>query len=208
MGSSGGDIPRFADHIEHLINVAGPDLVGLGLDYAFPVDFVDLDKLITENSEYWPKADYPNVHVEFVSPARLSILPKRCSYGDTAISSCVACLAPTSCAWRRKSGAKLLAARPPVGRPIAVRRRAVVWQLAIARRSMANGVVFLLMTLCGNGLGPLAVGTLWMTYSHPLVPENDPPGPEGRGKGAGHHRPGGSDCPSLECAMKIKLPLW
>jgi membrane dipeptidase len=71
MGSSGADIPRFADHIEHLINVAGPDHVGLGLDYAFPVDFVDLEKLITENSEYWPKADYPNVHVEFVSPARL-----------------------------------------------------------------------------------------------------------------------------------------
>jgi membrane dipeptidase len=71
MGSSGADISRFADHLEHLINVAGPDHVGLGLDYAFPVDFVDLDKLITENAEYWPKADYPNVHVEFVSPARL-----------------------------------------------------------------------------------------------------------------------------------------
>ena len=71
MGSSGADIARFADHIDYLIDAAGPRHVGLGLDYAFPVDFVDLEKFIAENSEFWPKDEYADVRAEFVSPAQL-----------------------------------------------------------------------------------------------------------------------------------------
>nr|WP_302054137.1 membrane dipeptidase [Sphingomonas tagetis] len=75
IGSEGPDIKRFADHIDYLIDLAGPDHVGLGLDYGFPVDAGDLGELVANNPQFWPADQgYFDFHPEFVSPAQLADL--------------------------------------------------------------------------------------------------------------------------------------
>lgn len=71
MGSDGPDVGRYADHIDHLIDTAGPDHVGIGLDFAFPVAFEDMDKMVSDNPGFWPAEDYPDFHAQFVSPSQL-----------------------------------------------------------------------------------------------------------------------------------------
>jgi membrane dipeptidase len=90
MLGRGAPLPqRLADHIDHLVSVTGPDHVGLGLDYGFPVDVAGIDDIVAENPEYWPVAEgYHDGPILFLPPADLSkavaILIDR-GYGDDAL---------------------------------------------------------------------------------------------------------------------------
>jgi len=75
MGGEGPTAARLADHIEYVSDLAGPDHVGLGIDYSFPVDFEDVETLISSNPEFWPADQgYHEGGVSFFSPAQLGDL--------------------------------------------------------------------------------------------------------------------------------------
>ncbi|HKE37265.1 MAG TPA: membrane dipeptidase [Candidatus Baltobacteraceae bacterium] len=69
----GDAVERMVDHVEYLLKLAGPAHVGIGLDYAFPVDgTIDVDALVKANPEYWPlKSGYGKEKVEFAPPTAL-----------------------------------------------------------------------------------------------------------------------------------------
>ena len=63
---------RMADHIDHLVSVAGPQHVGLGLDFGFPVDVADIDEIVGANPQFWPVEEgYHDGPVRFLAPAQL-----------------------------------------------------------------------------------------------------------------------------------------
>ncbi|SEJ98809.1 membrane dipeptidase [Sphingobium sp. AP50] len=79
---------RMADHIDHIVAVAGPDHVGLGLDYGFPVEVADIDEIVAKNPEYWPVEEgYHDGSISFLPPGDLpqvvAILIERGYDGDT-----------------------------------------------------------------------------------------------------------------------------
>lgn len=55
LGENRTDSERLADHVEYLIDLAGPRHVGIGLDYAFPVEIEGIDTVIADNPQFWPK---------------------------------------------------------------------------------------------------------------------------------------------------------
>jgi len=65
-----------ASHVEYLLNVAGPRHVGIGLDYAFPVDSDShINEKIRANPGFWPPdRGYGVADVHFVAPADLLAL--------------------------------------------------------------------------------------------------------------------------------------
>ncbi|WP_374598036.1 dipeptidase [Sphingosinicella sp.] len=60
----------FADHVEHLIQVAGPKHVGIGLDYGFPVD-VDVSEIVAANPQFWPTSEGYHGRIDFLAPSIL-----------------------------------------------------------------------------------------------------------------------------------------
>lgn len=62
-----------ADHVEYLLEVAGPRHVGIGLDFAFPIrDAASTSEIIRANPGFWPKhRGYDVAQVRFLPPARL-----------------------------------------------------------------------------------------------------------------------------------------
>ncbi|MGC4250230.1 MAG: membrane dipeptidase [Sphingobium sp.] len=80
---------RFADHIDHLVTVAGVDHVGLGLDYGFPVEVAGIDEIVADNPQFWPiEEGYHDGPIRFLPPSDLpevvDILLKR-GYGEDAL---------------------------------------------------------------------------------------------------------------------------
>jgi membrane dipeptidase len=72
LGGSTDTAVRLADHVEHLISVAGPEHVGIGLDYGFPVEVADLDVILANNPEFWPESEgYHDSSMTFVAPAQI-----------------------------------------------------------------------------------------------------------------------------------------
>jgi len=72
LGPGDDDALKLADHVDYLLDVAGPRHVGIGLDYAFPVDATHTDDLIRANPGFWPPDrgySVPNSH--YASPAEL-----------------------------------------------------------------------------------------------------------------------------------------
>jgi membrane dipeptidase len=61
-----------ADHVEYLLNVAGSRHVGIGLDYAFPVDATATDELLRQNPRFWPpERGYSEPCSDYAAPAQL-----------------------------------------------------------------------------------------------------------------------------------------
>jgi membrane dipeptidase len=59
-------------HVDYLIHVAGPEHVGIGLDYAFPVESAGIDEIIAANPEFWPvQAGYGKAGIHFLPPQDL-----------------------------------------------------------------------------------------------------------------------------------------
>jgi membrane dipeptidase len=75
LGGNAAAPTRLADHIEYVSDLAGPAHVGLGSDFAFPVEFENIEKIIADNPEFWPPDQgYEDHAVKFFSPAQLGEL--------------------------------------------------------------------------------------------------------------------------------------
>lgn len=73
VGPTDDEVRALADHVEYLLDVAGPRHVGIGLDYSFPAANPDHTReLFRANPAFWPpERGYDVPEVRFVSPARL-----------------------------------------------------------------------------------------------------------------------------------------
>ena len=78
-----------ADHVAYLLDLAGPEHVGIGLDYGFPIEVADIDKIVADNPEFWPMSEgYHASSIEFVPPSHLVDLAEelaRRGYSEAAI---------------------------------------------------------------------------------------------------------------------------
>lgn len=70
LGEGRTDSERLADHVEYLIDLAGPRHVGIGLDYAFPVEIEGIEDIISSNPHFWPKNEYPEGKTTYSSPGQ------------------------------------------------------------------------------------------------------------------------------------------
>ncbi|BCQ35065.1 MULTISPECIES: dipeptidase [Erwinia] len=70
LGCDQPDAARFADHIDYLLNLAGPRHVGIALDYAFPVGSFSVEEILANHAEYWPAEEYQGGH-GYVAPEAL-----------------------------------------------------------------------------------------------------------------------------------------
>ena len=71
LGENRTDSERLADHVEYLRDLAGPRHVGIGLDYAFPVEIEGIDTVIADNPQFWPKNEYPAGATTYAAPAQM-----------------------------------------------------------------------------------------------------------------------------------------
>lgn len=74
LGENRTDSERLADHVEYLVDLVGPRHVGLGLDYAFPVDAGDIDATIARNPQFWPASEYPAGETSYSRPSQVGEL--------------------------------------------------------------------------------------------------------------------------------------
>jgi membrane dipeptidase len=70
LGDNDISTKRLANHIDYLVELIGPEHIGIGLDYAFEGDS-DLDELLVMNPNYWPPEQYNVSENKFVSPDQL-----------------------------------------------------------------------------------------------------------------------------------------
>jgi len=61
-----------ADHVEYLLDLVGPEHVGIGLDYFFEAD-VDpsFQEALAANEDYWPPGQYPGGAIRCAAPGQL-----------------------------------------------------------------------------------------------------------------------------------------
>lgn len=69
LGGNEGCHERFADHVLHVSDVAGPAHVGIALDYAF--DTGGIEAVLDAHADYWPRQEYPGGSVHFIAPEEL-----------------------------------------------------------------------------------------------------------------------------------------
>ena len=63
-----------ADHVDHYVNLLGPEHVGIGLDYAFESDDDEgegLGSVLERNTDYWPKAQYDCPDITCAAPSQI-----------------------------------------------------------------------------------------------------------------------------------------
>ena len=63
-----------ADHIDHYVNLLGPEHVGIGLDYAFESDDDEgkgLASVLERDTNYWPKAQYDYPGIDCAGPGQI-----------------------------------------------------------------------------------------------------------------------------------------
>lgn len=58
LGEGRTDSERLADHVEYLVDLVGHRHVGIGLDYAFPVEIEGIEDIIASNPHFWPTSEY------------------------------------------------------------------------------------------------------------------------------------------------------
>jgi membrane dipeptidase len=73
LGTDDIGAQALASHVDYLLDVAGPRHVGIGLDYAFPVDkSSNFNEQVRANPTFWPpNRGYGDREVLFVAPAHL-----------------------------------------------------------------------------------------------------------------------------------------
>lgn len=72
LGDPSSSSRRFADHVEYAIDLAGPDHVGIGLDYVFPVGSESVDDVVLANPHFWPpERGYDVAEVTCARPSQL-----------------------------------------------------------------------------------------------------------------------------------------
>ena len=61
-----------ADHVEYLLDLVGPDHVGIGLDYFFDAEVdASFQEALAGNEDYWPRDRYPGGAVRCAAPSQL-----------------------------------------------------------------------------------------------------------------------------------------
>lgn len=64
-----------ADHVEYLLDLVGPDHVGIGLDYFFEADLdASFQDALAGNEDYWPREQYPGGAIRCAAPSQLGEL--------------------------------------------------------------------------------------------------------------------------------------
>lgn len=72
LGDPNTPSSKFADHVEYTIELAGPQHVGIGLDYVFPVGSEDVDEVVRANPHFWPpERGYDVAGVTCAHPSQL-----------------------------------------------------------------------------------------------------------------------------------------
>ena len=69
LGGNDRPLERFADHVMHVTEVAGPAHVGIALDYSF--DTGGIEAVLEAHDDYWPRHEYPGGPVRFIAPDAL-----------------------------------------------------------------------------------------------------------------------------------------
>jgi membrane dipeptidase len=69
LGSNDISSDRFVDHVAHTAEIAGPEHVGIALDYAYDAD--GIEDLVGDHSDYWPLSEYPGGIGKYVAPEQL-----------------------------------------------------------------------------------------------------------------------------------------
>ncbi|MDP6707122.1 MAG: membrane dipeptidase [Alphaproteobacteria bacterium] len=60
------------DHIDHYLDLIGPEHVGLGLDYFHETEEVpSLSETVAANERFWPKSQYPGGQVRAAAPTQI-----------------------------------------------------------------------------------------------------------------------------------------
>jgi membrane dipeptidase len=73
LGTENIRAETLADHVDYLLEVAGPRHVGIGLDYPFPVEGLPIDEIIRRNRAVWPsERGYSNANTNYAAPAQLA----------------------------------------------------------------------------------------------------------------------------------------
>jgi membrane dipeptidase len=65
-------VPLMFRHIDHIVQLVGPDHVGLGLDYVY--DMTELDEYFKAHPEYWPNDTGCAAPITFLEPERIPAL--------------------------------------------------------------------------------------------------------------------------------------
>ena len=61
-----------ADHVEHLLDLVGPEHVGIGLDYFFEADVdASFQEALAANEDFWPREQYPGGEIRCAAPSQL-----------------------------------------------------------------------------------------------------------------------------------------
>lgn len=64
--------PTIADHVEYLLDLVGPDHVGIGLDYFFAADLdASFQEALAGNEDFWPREQYPGGAIRCAAPSQL-----------------------------------------------------------------------------------------------------------------------------------------
>lgn len=71
LGENRTDSEKLADHVEYLADLVGPRHVGIGLDYAFPVEVEGIDNIIADNPQFWPVDEYPPGKTSYSNPGQM-----------------------------------------------------------------------------------------------------------------------------------------
>ena len=72
LGEDDTRTATLADHVEYLLDLIGPDHVGIGLDYFFEPDGdASFQDTLAENEHYWPPDRYPGGAVRCATPSQL-----------------------------------------------------------------------------------------------------------------------------------------
>jgi len=72
LGTENISADILADNVDHLIDIAGPKHVGIGLDYPFPVVGSALHDVIGRHPNFWPiERGYSNLNTNYATPAML-----------------------------------------------------------------------------------------------------------------------------------------
>lgn len=87
LGGNDRSHARFADHVMHIAGVAGPQHVGIALDYAF--DTGSVEDALQARADFWPPHAYPGGSVRFIPPGDLPLIVEellRRGFDDTQLA--------------------------------------------------------------------------------------------------------------------------
>jgi len=86
MGPKGPVVEHLVEHIDHMVELVGPEHVGFGMDSVLHVH--KPNQPFTRSREYWPERQYPDSGSGYVAPEQVPQLTQALldrGYGETEI---------------------------------------------------------------------------------------------------------------------------